>query len=100
VVIVVISLWDKIIQRTKTIYLIPNNYYICLLSVMSSLKQIREPVKDHIREFEKYFRASMKSNVPMLDRITRYIVNRKGKQMRPLFVCFSAEIAGGVNEST
>jgi len=67
---------------------------------MSSLKQIREPVKDHIREFEKYFRASMKSNVPMLDRITRYIVNRKGKQMRPLFVFLSAEIAGGVNEST
>ena len=67
---------------------------------MSSLKQIREPVKDHILKFEKYFRASMKSNVPMLDRITRYIVNRKGKQMRPLFVFLSAEIAGGVNEST
>ncbi|MCK5079641.1 MAG: polyprenyl synthetase family protein [Bacteroidales bacterium] len=68
--------------------------------MMSSLKQIREPVKDHILKFEKYFRASMKSNVPMLDRITRYIVNRKGKQMRPLFVFLSAEIAGGVNEST
>ena len=67
---------------------------------MSNLDQIREPVKEHIKEFEKYFRASMKSNVPLLDRITRYIVNRKGKQMRPLFVFLSAEIAGGVNEST
>ena len=67
---------------------------------MSQLDQIKEPVKDHIVEFEKYFRSSMKSSVPLLDRITRYIVNRKGKQMRPLFVFLSAEIAGGVNEST
>ena len=67
---------------------------------MASLDQIKEPVKDHIREFEKYFRASMRSNVPLLDRITRYIVKRKGKQMRPLFVFLAAEIAGGVNDST
>lgn len=67
---------------------------------MTRLDQIKEPVKEHIREFEKYFRSSMKSNVPLLDRITRYIVKRKGKQMRPLFVFLSAEIAGGVNEST
>jgi len=67
---------------------------------MASLDQIKEPVKEHIREFEKYFRASMKSNVPLLDRIMRYIVKRKGKQMRPLFVFLSAEITGGVNEST
>ena len=67
---------------------------------MSQLDQIKEPVKEHIIEFEKYFRSSMKSSVPLLDRITRYIVNRKGKQMRPLFVFLSAEIAGGVNEST
>ncbi|MEE4258090.1 MAG: polyprenyl synthetase family protein [Bacteroidales bacterium] len=67
---------------------------------MSKLDHIKEPVKEHIKEFEKYFRSSMKSNVPLLDRITRYIVKRKGKQMRPLFVFLSAEIAGGVNEST
>jgi octaprenyl-diphosphate synthase len=67
---------------------------------MSALDNIKEPVKEHIKEFEKYFRSSMKSNVPLLDRITRYIIKRKGKQMRPLFVFLSAEIAGGVNEST
>ncbi|MCD4725606.1 MAG: polyprenyl synthetase family protein [Bacteroidales bacterium] len=67
---------------------------------MISLVQIKEPVKEHIVEFEKHFRASMKSNVPLLDRVTRFIVKRKGKQMRPLFVFLSAEIAGGVNEST
>jgi len=42
----------------------------------------------------------MKSSVPLLDRITRYIVKRKGKQMRPLFVFLAAEISGGVNDST
>ncbi len=67
---------------------------------MASLDQIKEPVKEHVKEFEKYFRSSMKSNVPMLDRITRYIVKRKGKQMRPLFVFLAAEISGGVNDST
>jgi octaprenyl-diphosphate synthase len=67
---------------------------------MSALHNIKEPVKEHIKEFEKYFRSSMKSNVPLLDRIMRYIIKRKGKQMRPLFVFLSAEIAGGVNEST
>jgi len=67
---------------------------------MASLDQIKEPVKQHIVEFEKYFRGSMKSSVPLLDRITRYIVKRKGKQMRPLFVFLAAEISGGVNDST
>ena len=41
----------------------------------------------------------MKSKVPMLDIITRYIIKRKGKQMRPMFVFFSAGISGGINES-
>ncbi len=81
-------------------YVILNIHYICPLFSMASLDQIKQPVKEHIKEFEKYFRASMKSNVPLLDRVTRYIVKRKGKQMRPLFVFLSAEIAGGVNEST
>ena len=67
---------------------------------MASLDKIKEPVREHIDAFEKYFRDSMKSSVPMLDRITRYIVRRKGKQMRPLFVFLSAEIAGGINDST
>lgn len=67
---------------------------------MADLHHIKEPVKEHIASFEKYFRNSMKSNVPLLDRVSSYIVKRKGKQMRPLFVFLSAEIAGGVNEST
>jgi octaprenyl-diphosphate synthase len=67
---------------------------------MTSLKEIQSPVKEHIITFEDTFRESMKSSVPLLDTITRYIIKRKGKQMRPLFVFLSAGVAGGINEST
>jgi len=67
---------------------------------MASLNEIKAPVEQHITEFEKKFRGSMRSSVPLLDRITAYLVKRKGKQIRPLFVFLTAEIAGGVNETT
>ena len=67
---------------------------------MSSLTEIREPIKDHIQEFEKYFKASMKSSVPLLDKVTHYILKRKGKQMRPMFVFLSALMHGEINEKT
>ena len=64
------------------------------------LNDIKAPVDNHIQEFEKRFRNSMKSKVPLLDKITRYIVKRKGKQMRPLFVFFSAGLCGEISERT
>ena len=48
--------------------------------------------------FEKKFREAVKSQAPLLDRIMRFIVNRKGKQLRPMFVLLSAKLCGGVNE--
>lgn len=53
-----------------------------------------------MEEFEGRFRSSMRSNVALLDKITRYIVKRKGKQMRPLFVFLSAKLVGDTNDST
>lgn len=50
--------------------------------------------------FEKEFREAVKSQVPLLDRIMRFIVNRKGKQLRPMFVLLSARLCGNVNDST
>lgn len=50
--------------------------------------------------FEQKFRTSMKSSVPLLDKITQYIVKRKGKQMRPMFVFLSAKLCGEINDST
>jgi len=61
---------------------------------------IKAPIDNHLDEFDKQFRNSMKSSVPLLDIITRYIVKRKGKQLRPMFVFFSAELCGGINNST
>src|SRR5687767_4844428 len=50
--------------------------------------------------FESKFKDSMKSSVPLLDKITNYIVKRKGKQLRPMFVFLSAQTVGEINEST
>ena len=67
---------------------------------MSRLTDIKEPISEHLDVFEKKFRASMKSSVPLLDIITRYILKRKGKQMRPMFVFLSADIHGQISDST
>lgn len=67
---------------------------------MSALDQIKAPVRVEMEEFEGRFRSSMRSNVALLDKITRYIVKRKGKQMRPLFVFLSAKLVGDTNDST
>ena len=65
-----------------------------------SIKKIKNPIEKEMQAFEKYFRNSMKSTVPLLDKITHYIVKRKGKQMRPMFVFLSAKLFGEINEST
>jgi octaprenyl-diphosphate synthase len=64
--------------------------------------QIREPIEREMELFEKKFHESMRSQVPLLNRITYYIVNRKGKQMRPMFVFLTAKLLnqGEVNERT
>lgn len=67
---------------------------------MLSINEIKKPIAAEIDVFEERFKASMQSSVPLLDRITHYIVKRKGKQIRPMFVFFSASICGGINEST
>lgn len=55
-----------------------------------------------MEHFERKFHESMASKVPLLNRITYYIVNRKGKQMRPMFVLLTAKLLndGAVNERT
>ena len=61
---------------------------------------IKAPIRDCMEEFELRFSSSMKSSVPLLNKITAYIVKRKGKQIRPMFVFLSAKIIGEVNDST
>jgi octaprenyl-diphosphate synthase len=65
-----------------------------------SLDDIKAPVAAEISAFEPHFREAMRSKVALLDKIMYYIVQRKGKQMRPMFVFLSAQACGGVKEST
>jgi octaprenyl-diphosphate synthase len=67
---------------------------------MSSLNDIKKPVKEELAAFQKVFRSSVKSKVPLLDVIMRYILKSKGKQMRPLIVIYSAKLFDNINEST
>ncbi|WP_027068029.1 polyprenyl synthetase family protein [Maribacter sp. Hel_I_7] len=69
---------------------------------MKIVAQIKEPVYQEMEKFESKFRDSMTSKVALLNRITHYIVNRKGKQMRPMFVFLTAKLLnnGEVNERT
>jgi octaprenyl-diphosphate synthase len=67
---------------------------------VSNLDQIKAPIETHLNAFESKFREAMRSSVPLLDTIMTYIVKRKGKQIRPIFVFFSASLFNGVNDST
>ena len=66
----------------------------------STLSDIKAPIKEELIQFEDFFKQSMKSNVALLDKITYYIVQKKGKQMRPMFVFLAAKLCGGISEST
>ena len=69
---------------------------------MKTVEQIKQPIKAEMELFEQKFYQAMSSKVSLLNRITHYIVNRKGKQMRPMFVFLTAKMVsnGLVNERT
>jgi len=57
-------------------------------------------ISNELAIFESRFKESLQSNVPLLDRILKYIVKTKGKQLRPMFVLLSAKLSGEINDST
>lgn len=58
------------------------------------------PIEAEMKLFEVRFKESMSSKVPLLDKITHYIIRRKGKQMRPMFLFLTAKMLGDVNDKT
>jgi len=64
------------------------------------VSKIKYPIKDEMKLFEKKFKQSLQSKVPLLDRIMHYIIKRKGKQMRPMFVFLTAQLFGEVNDKS
>jgi octaprenyl-diphosphate synthase len=67
---------------------------------VSQIDQIKSPIAAELELFEVKFREAMKSSVPLLDTIMTYIVKRKGKQVRPMFVFYSAKLFNGITDST
>lgn len=64
------------------------------------MKFVTDIIGEELATFEKKFAGAVKSNTPLLDRIMKYIIKRKGKQLRPMFVFLSAKLHGSINEST
>lgn len=65
-----------------------------------SISEIQAPILEEMNSFEKKFRNSMKTNVMLLDQIMKYIIHRKGKQIRPMFVFLTAGTVGLIGDST
>ncbi len=67
---------------------------------MIKLDEIREPVWLEMKEFNKQFKSSVSSNIPLLNLVTAYVLKRKGKQMRPLFVFLTSKLTGEITPSS
>jgi octaprenyl-diphosphate synthase len=64
------------------------------------LKDISIPIKDELNYFQEQFTQVLKSNVALIDLITKYLLKQKGKKIRPILVILSAKLVGNVNERT
>ena len=67
---------------------------------MHQLEDITAPIQQELLDFEIHFQNTMHSDVALLDKVTSYIVKRKGKQMRPMFVFLSAKMLGEIGPTT
>ena len=64
------------------------------------MKFVKDIIGPELNTFEKKFSEAVKSKTMLLDRVMKFIIKRKGKQLRPMFVFLSAKLHGEVNEST
>jgi len=67
---------------------------------MMSVEEITNPIQEELKEFEIRFAANLVSKAALLDKITHYIVKRKGKQIRPMFLFLTAKMLGEVTDKT
>ncbi|MDX1408834.1 MAG: polyprenyl synthetase family protein [Saprospiraceae bacterium] len=65
-----------------------------------ALQEIKSPIATELETFETHFKQAMKSQVALLDKIMYYIIRRKGKRVRPMFVFLSAKMCGEIGPST
>lgn len=105
-----VGIWnDKACIKSVCLEFTANNFpegfiftFILLLKYMKSvsLDEIQKPVEAELRQFDAHFKGAMKTRVMLLDTIMQYILRRKGKQVRPLFVLLSANLCGGIGPET
>ena len=65
-----------------------------------TVEKIMSPITEEMKQFELHFKSNLQSKVPLLDKITHYIIKRKGKQMRPMFLFLTAKMLGEINAKT
>jgi octaprenyl-diphosphate synthase len=65
-----------------------------------SIQDIAEPIRRHLDEFDGVFKNSIRSQIGLVDLVTKYILRQKGKRVRPILVLLTAEACGGVNEKS
>ncbi len=100
-IIVSIRLYSHLINHpTIKIKKIHCFTFLFIFVPMMTVKEIMLPVQEEIEEFEIRFPDSMKSNVKLLNKVTQFIVKRKGKQMRPLFIFLTAKMLGKINDNS
>jgi octaprenyl-diphosphate synthase len=67
---------------------------------MSILDNVKQPISLELNQFDNYFKEVMKTDIPLLNLVMKYLLMRKGKQMRPILVFLTAKLHGNPNEST
>jgi len=67
---------------------------------MPELALIKKSIATELKSFESEFKSILRSKIPLLNIITNYVIHRKGKQMRPMFVFLSAKMLGDITPST
>ncbi len=67
---------------------------------MSNLSVIKKPIAEEIKAYHKVFRTTVRSKVPLLDIIMKYIMKTKGKEVRPIIVIYTAKMMGEISETT
>ena len=77
--------------------LLPKNHYLC---PMKSLEQIIEPITAELQQFEIFFDKTLKADTEPMDSIMRYVLDTRGKRLRPILVLLGAKMFGEINEQT
>lgn len=66
----------------------------------NKIDNLKAPIEQELELFEQKFRDVMRSHVSLLDKVNYYIYQRKGKQVRPMFIFLAAKMCGAVSDST